>query len=120
MAEVAEGQRICRQVGNISAIFAKRASNVDEGQEKERYITNIESARKEIHTGCALQIHSFRDTPLAIHGRLKASVLSVRGILYQLAWSKANQQRRNSISVGLVEGKSAEVCFTEISPSKVQ
>src|SRR6266704_5235416 len=93
MAEVAEGQRICRQVGNISAIFAKRASNVDEGQEKERYITNIESARKEIHTGCALQIHSFRDTPLAIHGRLKASVLSVRGILYQLAWSKANQQR---------------------------
>jgi len=73
MAEVAEGRQICRQVGNISAIFAKRASNVDEGQEKERYMTNIESARKENHTGCALQIHSFRNTPLAIHGRLKAS-----------------------------------------------
>lgn len=59
MAEVAEGWRICGQVGNLSAIFTKRARNVDEGQEKERYITNIESARKEFHTGCTLQIHSF-------------------------------------------------------------
>src|SRR5258708_38572089 len=37
---VAEGWRICRQVGNISAIFEKRASNVDEGQGKGWYIMN--------------------------------------------------------------------------------
>jgi hypothetical protein len=36
---VAEGWRICRQVGNISAIFEKRASNVNEGQGIERYIS---------------------------------------------------------------------------------
>jgi len=55
---MAEGWRICRQVRNISAILEKRASNTDEGQRKERYITNIESARKVFHTSCALQLHS--------------------------------------------------------------
>jgi len=43
---VTEGWRICRQVGNISAILEKRARNADEGQGSERYASNIESARK--------------------------------------------------------------------------
>jgi hypothetical protein len=102
---VAEGWRICGQVGNLSAIFTKRARNVDEGQEKERYITNIESARKEFHTGCTLQIHSFWEY-VTCHPWPTEDIRAER--------------KSNSISVGLVKGKSAEVCFIEISPSKVQ
>ena len=42
---VAERWRICRQVGNISAILEKRAPNADEGQGRERYVSNIELVR---------------------------------------------------------------------------
>lgn len=55
--KVAEGWRICRQAGNISAIL-KRTGNADKGQGKERYISNIGIGQKSIPYKFRISIHN--------------------------------------------------------------
>ncbi len=68
---VAERWRICRQVSNISAILEKRARNVDEKVREKNDTYRI--MQKSIPYKFRTFDTRFRNAPLALNSRLKAS-----------------------------------------------
>ena len=51
MKSVAEGWRICRQVGDISAILEKRARIANKSQGRERHVSNWYGSFAVVHSG---------------------------------------------------------------------